>query len=195
MRFGLYTLRIAHKGANVIGGDLSSQFRHSLNLGNKEVLKLVNFILMDLNYIPVKSETFDKIICIDVLERIPTDNKVLAELSRVLKNNGEILVHVPNLKRYAKLKNKEKQKLLLLEKSYGHVRSGYTLNQLLHLFKQNDVQVYDYTYTFGFWSQIADRFCSIFKNTIIIFAILLFFTLIEKSSKTNEYNGGILVMG
>lgn len=85
MRFGLYTLRIAHKGANVIGGDLSSQFRHSLNLGNKEVLRLVNFILMDLNYIPVKSETFDKIICIDVLERIPTDNKVLAELSRVLK--------------------------------------------------------------------------------------------------------------
>lgn len=192
---GLYSLRMAYKSAYVVGGDLSFLFRYAKKLGDDKLLMFIDFILMDLNYIPIKSGTFDKIVCVDVLEHIPTDNKVVAEFSRILKENGEVLVHVPNLKRYNRMNMKEKQRSLKLEKSYGHVRSGYTLNQLIYLFKKNSIQIYDYTYTFGFWSQIAGKLSSIFKDSVIIFPLLLLLALIDKPSKTNEYNGGILVKG
>jgi len=131
----------------------------------------------------------------DVLEHIPNDKKVMAEFSRILKKNGEILIHVPNLKRYARLKNSAKAKQMSLEKLYGHFRHGYTLNQLSTLLKENNIAVCDYIYTFGFWAHIACLISAKFKDSVIIFPFLFFLSLIDKSSKFNEYNGGILIRG
>jgi len=192
---GFYSLRLAYKGAYVVGGDLLPLFRYARDLGDNKLLKFIDFVLMDLNYIPIRSKVFDKIICVDVLEHIHIDEKVVAEFSRILKNNGELLVHVPNLNRYAILKAREKQRALQLEKGYGHVRSGYTLNQLSPLLEKNGIQVRDYNYTFGFWSRVAGNFYSVFKNTILIFPLLFFLALVDKASKTSEYNGGILIIG
>lgn len=193
---GLYSLRMAYGSAHVVGGDLLPLFKYSLLLGDAKLLKFIDFIIMDLNYIPIRSRYFDKIICVDVLEHIPNDKDVMAEFSRILKNNGELVVHVPNLKRYAKLKNSRKAKQIHFEKIiFGHVRNGYTLNQLLSLFKRNNIQVCDYTYTFGFWSRVTQEFSFIFKNNVIIFPLLFLLALIDKASKTNEYNGGILIKG
>lgn len=193
---GLYSLRMAYRGAHVVGGDLSPLFKYSMLLGDAKLLKFIDFIIMDLNYIPIKSEIFDKIICVDVLEHISNDEKVVAEFSRILKNNGELVVHVPNLKRFAKLKNSRKAKEIHFGKLIlGHVRDGYTLNQVLSLFKRNNVQVCDYCYTFGFWSRVAHELSLIFKDNIIIFPLFFFLAMIDRASKTNEYNGGILVKG
>lgn len=193
---GLYSLRLAHKGAYVVGGDIVPLFKYSLSLSNAKLLKFIDFISMDLNYIPIMSETFDKIICVDVLEHISNDKNVMKEFSRILKRNGELLIHAPNSKRYNRLKIREKQKFMHFEKnSLGHVRSGYTLRELSDLFKKNNIQVCDYTYTFGFWSRIAEKISNIFKGSVIIFPLLFFFALMDKASKTDEYNGGILIKG
>ena len=192
---GLYSLRIAYKGAYVVGGDLSPLFKYSLLFGDAKLTKRVDFIIMDLNYTPIKSESFDKILCVDVLEHIPNDKKVIAEFSRILKKNGEILIHVPNLKRYAKLKNSAKAKQMSLEKLYGHFRHGYTLDQLSTLLKENNIDICDYTYTFGFWARVAGWISTKFKDSIIIFPFLFFLSQIDKPSKFNEYNGGILIRG
>lgn len=192
---GLYSLRIAYNGAQVVGGDLSPLFKYSLLFGDAKLTKRLDFIIMDLNWTPIKSESFDKILCVDVLEHIPNDKKVIAEFSRILKKNGEILIHVPNLKRYARLKNSAKAKQMSLEKLYGHFRHGYTLNQLSTLLKENNIAVCDYTYTFGFWAYVAGRISAKFKDSTIIFPFLFFLSLIDKPSKFNEYNGGILIIG
>ena len=193
---GLYSLRMAQKGTYVVGGDISPLFKYSKLLGDAKLLKSLDFILMDLNYIPIKSETFDEIICVDVLEHIENDERVIAEFSRILKKDGELLIHVPNLKRLAKLKPNERAASIQLEREcFGHVRSGYTLEQLQSLLQKSNIKVDNFTYTFGFWSQVAGRVSSIFRGSGIIFPLLFFLALLDKFSNNNEYNGGILIRG
>jgi SAM-dependent methyltransferase len=52
--------------------------------------------LLDL---PYAQETFDRVLCLDVLEHLTFDHqaRAAAELHRVLKTNGEAIVSVPNL--------------------------------------------------------------------------------------------------
>ena len=45
--------------------------------------------------LPFKDETFDKIICSEVMEHVDDDRKACSELARVLKKNGRIAITVP----------------------------------------------------------------------------------------------------
>ena len=49
----------------------------------------------DITDLPFEKENFDLIICFHVLEHIPNDNKAIANLHKVLKTNGSLLVQVP----------------------------------------------------------------------------------------------------
>ncbi len=52
-----------------------------------------------LTELPYDAQTFDRALCLDVLEHLTFDEqpRALAELHRVLKSGGELLVSVPNL--------------------------------------------------------------------------------------------------
>jgi ubiquinone/menaquinone biosynthesis C-methylase UbiE len=52
-----------------------------------------------LTALPFPDATFDRALCLDVLEHLPFEEqpRALAELFRVLKSGGELLVSVPNL--------------------------------------------------------------------------------------------------
>jgi SAM-dependent methyltransferase len=50
---------------------------------------------MDLTAIPLRSGSFDGIVCIHVLEEIPEDRKAMAELFRVLKPGGWAVITTP----------------------------------------------------------------------------------------------------
>jgi predicted SAM-dependent methyltransferase len=52
-------------------------------------------IKMDLGMTPIRSETFDALICIHILEHIKEDRRALKELFRVLKPGGWAVVSVP----------------------------------------------------------------------------------------------------
>ena len=49
--------------------------------------------------LPYQDRTFDRILCLDVLEHLPypEQRRALAELRRALSDTGELLVSVPNL--------------------------------------------------------------------------------------------------
>jgi SAM-dependent methyltransferase len=49
--------------------------------------------------LPYENQQFDRVLCLDVLEHLRPDeqHQALAELSRVLRPGGELLVSVPNL--------------------------------------------------------------------------------------------------
>lgn len=49
----------------------------------------------DFQRLPVKTETFDLVTCIDVLEHLPDDRTAAAELARVLRPSGLLVVTVP----------------------------------------------------------------------------------------------------
>lgn len=47
--------------------------------------------------LPYENNSFDLIICSEVLEHLKDDKKALKELHRVLKPNGKLIITVPNL--------------------------------------------------------------------------------------------------
>ena len=50
---------------------------------------------MDITAAPLRSETFDAILCVHVLEEIPDDRTAMQELFRLVKPGGWVLVSVP----------------------------------------------------------------------------------------------------
>ena len=50
---------------------------------------------MDLTATPLRSATFDAILCVHVLEEIPDDRAAMHELFRLVKPGGWVLVSVP----------------------------------------------------------------------------------------------------
>lgn len=56
-----------------------------------------NDIVSDICNIPVEGETYDLIICFEVLEHLPDPKKAIKELTRLLKPGGTLLLTIPNL--------------------------------------------------------------------------------------------------
>lgn len=52
-------------------------------------------IVSDIVNIPVSSNRFDTVLCVEVLEHIPRPLEALKELSRVLKRNGSLILTAP----------------------------------------------------------------------------------------------------
>lgn len=65
----------------------------------KETLKKyqnqISFEIQDINNMPYNNNTFDLVICCEVLEHVPQPKNGLAEIYRVLKPNGVALLSVP----------------------------------------------------------------------------------------------------
>lgn len=85
--------------------------------------------------LPFGNDQFDCIVCIDVLEHLDGDQRFLAELRRVLRPGGRLIVTVPNgdPKLWA---NRIKWRFGMTPEIYGHTRAGYTAAELTDSVKQ-----------------------------------------------------------
>lgn len=61
--------------------------------GNKKY-KTVSLLRADAHKLPFRKETFDVIICTEVLEHVEDPGKVLLEIKRVLKKNGRAIIEM-----------------------------------------------------------------------------------------------------
>lgn len=59
-------------------------------------IKNVKLITGDIDKLTFKKNTFDKAIAIRVLQYVPNPQNSLAELKRVVKENGQVIIAVPN---------------------------------------------------------------------------------------------------
>ncbi len=73
--------------------------------------------------------SFDIVVSIDCLEHLPEEAPFLAELFRVTKPGGVAIVTVPNGDGRL-LANKVKKLIGMTPEKYGHVRPGYTAEEL-----------------------------------------------------------------
>jgi SAM-dependent methyltransferase len=79
--------------------------------------------------LPFRSDEFDCVVSIDVLEHLDGDQPFLNELRRVLRPGGRLIVTVPNGDPKL-LANRIKWRLGMTPEVYGHTRAGYTVAEL-----------------------------------------------------------------
>lgn len=86
-----------------------------------------------LTRLPFASQVFDSCLCSEVLEHIPEDGEAVAELARVLRPGGRLLLSVPTPP---------------APPDEAHVREGYTLDQLKTILEAHGFEVLHHTLGF-----------------------------------------------
>jgi uncharacterized protein (TIRG00374 family) len=64
--------------------------------GRKKSLNNTDFIIADAQHLPIKAGCVNKIICAEVIEHIKEPDHLIAEVSRILKEDGEVVFTTPN---------------------------------------------------------------------------------------------------
>jgi 2-polyprenyl-3-methyl-5-hydroxy-6-metoxy-1,4-benzoquinol methylase len=111
----------------------------------------VKFITGDLRFLDSFSEelgSFDQIICFETIEHILDDDKLIKDLSHLLTQKGKIYLTTP-YKFYHDLPG---DKVSAVEDG-GHVRKGYTHQEMKDLFNKYGLKVIEEEYISGFISQ------------------------------------------
>jgi len=112
---GRHSIEGLIRGARVWGMDMDmpSLLKARFNLGMMAKAKMTHpegrylTHIGDARHLPFPDETFDRVICSEVMEHVDDDNRACAEMVRVLKTGGTIAITVPTyfteLKRRAHL--------------------------------------------------------------------------------------------
>lgn len=96
---GQHSLKVAKKCRQVVGVDYDkNQLQIARETGRDKKIKNVRFVYHDLeSKIPVKNNSFDKVICLDVLEHLVKRVQLIREIKRVLRPNGLAFLAIPNI--------------------------------------------------------------------------------------------------
>lgn len=122
----------------------SVKYYHGLDISS-EALKIAGTMFEekntriekgDVTKLPFKNNTFDKVICIDVLEHIVDDITVLKEIRRILKSDGKaIIFFVDNFS-----SNKFFRKHFIGEEDVGHIHI-YNKNIIIKKLKEANLKI------------------------------------------------------
>jgi len=83
------------------------------------------------DHLPFPDATFDRVAVVDMLEHVPDEAAFAAELARVTKPGGLLVVNTPHLKRT--LLRRLRHALGQTDEKHGHLRPGYTPERLREL--------------------------------------------------------------
>lgn len=90
---GRFSKALTERGAKVIGIDPAERFIEIA----KENVKNASFKVASATNIPFANNSFDGLLCLEVLEHIPDTEKAIAEMVRVLKSRGKIIIIDKNI--------------------------------------------------------------------------------------------------
>lgn len=86
--------------------------------------------------LPIKNNLVDVVFCLDLLEHIEEENKLINEISRILKKNGKIILTTP-MQNGITFPFLSKEKIEIINKKWGHLRKGYSLKRIQKLFENH----------------------------------------------------------
>lgn len=183
---GQYSFYLAklNPSADITGYDINKHQIEENKIKSKGV-KNVNFIQKDLTEIE-DSEKFDLIVCIDVLEHIQEDERVIESFYTALKNKGYAYIHVPGLNQFRYFK-----KVANMPKQEDHVRDGYTIDQLKHMLLDAGFNIIKIGRTFGKYGDLAWELYMLMQEKYLLYLInpvirLLAWMDVQSSNKNHN---------
>lgn len=186
---GIHALEIALRyGCAITGVDIDeSDIRFARRV--KEINRINNcsFMCMDATDLRFESESFDKAICMAVLEHIEDDNLAVENIARILRQNGVLIGAVPNDDRSrfqpeCSQRNHD-------PKGHGHVREGYSVQDIENLLARNGLQLIKYECVSG---QIENLMLMVQERTNRYLAFPLTYPLANIFSIFSKHGSGIL---
>lgn len=153
----------------------------SADLDEKAVYSIRQLVKCDVFQIDGRQTSFqdnefDRVIIVDFLEHVETDQEFICELFRIIKPGGELVINVPHIKN--SLLRRFRLAIGQTDEKHGHVRPGYTADGLATLMRDRFTMVSYRTYS-KFFSECID--------TLITFV----FDLLKKGEATSQK--GLLV--
>jgi SAM-dependent methyltransferase len=100
---------------------------------------------------PFESDTYDVVVCADVLEHIEEDDVAVKNLARALRPGGALLLTAPSVPqpKHLPLVAWRERRVGFKPSDYGHVRQGYGPRDLERLFDGAGLDVERIRWTFG----------------------------------------------
>ena len=166
---GQYLLGLADIGFKCTGADISEDMLQITSSKlEKASLQNTKLLCADCYDVPLPSNSFDLIICIGVLEYLDKESSALAEINRLVKYDGNVIVTFPN---FYKLRN-------LLNPYYYVIRIWtYMFGKKPIVPKSDNVKNKDVKINFG-------------KSTVTRYSLIKVKQIIEGSGfKINESRG------
>lgn len=137
---GMYQRKMRQGATQAMAMDIQE---HNLRYCLKEGLITNTAIRGDTSFLPFAADTFDTVLCSEVIEHIVDDQQAVKELSRVLKPGGRLIISVPVPPGNIDLDE------------YGHKREGYTPEALKDLLKSQGLDVQTMDFCFFSWSRMV----------------------------------------
>jgi 2-polyprenyl-3-methyl-5-hydroxy-6-metoxy-1,4-benzoquinol methylase len=147
--FTLYAAKIGNEAIGITWDEQEIQHARAraqmLGVGHTQ---FVQADLRELDRLAPQLGRFDQVICLEVIEHIHDDRRLLAGLSALLPPGGRLLLTTP-YKHYRPLRSDH----LSVQEDGGHVRWGYTHEEMRALMAGCGLEVVVAEYVSGFVSQ------------------------------------------
>lgn len=141
-RFPRWSVAVADNEPSTL--DRGRRIKSALGLHNLEVREL-DILRMD------DASAYDIVVCSDVLEHVDDDQRAVHNLARALKPGGFLILTSPSLPqpKHLPLVAWRERRIGFSLAHYGHVRQGYSAEDLSRLLRAAGVEVNRIRWTFG----------------------------------------------
>ena len=143
---GVISLMLRRRGGRWASADLTDEAVSSIR-----ELVASDVHRVDGDRLPFVDAEFDCVAVVDMIEHVPDDRAFVAELARVTRPGGRLVVNTPH-RRDTTLR-RLRDRLGLTDEKHGHVRPGYTVDELRQLveesgkFAWNEARTYSRTFS------------------------------------------------
>jgi len=132
----------------------------SADLTEEAVASIRELVASDVHLVsgdrlPFPDREFDRVAVVDMIEHVPDDRAFVAELARITRPGGRLVVNTPH--RRETVLRRVRDRVGLTDEKHGHVRPGYTAEELRRLLEGSGSFAWDThrTYSRAF-SELVD---------------------------------------
>lgn len=196
---GVFAFELARRypAARVTGIDLLPEpIRTCRHIAARTQVANITFLQSSITALDAR-ETFDLVLCVDILEHIEDDGNALQHLYRAMAPSSILVLHVPALyRRYPVLK-----KCLNFDVE-THVRTGYRVDEITDKVQGVGFKISSKGYTYGFWETLANNLSYMItharmENRILyalVFPMLNLISLLGRGARPQTLGAGIFVV-